>query len=207
MHPAWVRENMSIFKQGSVVNAWMRDNSFHWFNLIVQAHARLLHIDIYSLPLFLDTLTGLRTPDWLYQLPTFLILALSVLVARMKDSRMRMEAALILLMATSINFFIGFPIIWEYHYTSILPVAAMLLVLRGRGVFYEPARPWMLALAACAWLPSLYVFTEGRAIATAVLLTVWVDRVLPVTLLFVLMAAVLIRCVYTGSRTTPAKAH
>jgi len=206
VHPAFVRENMNLYTNRFQVNVWMRDNSAHWFYVIAQSSARLMHIDIYSLPVFLDTLTGTRTPDWVFRLPLLLTLVLSVLAARIADARLRMEAALLALMATSLVFFLGYPTAWEYQYTSVLPLAAMLLVVGERGVFYSRSRWWMFALAACAWLPSLYIFTDGRPATPAVLVTIWMDRAIPVTLLFFLMTAELIHAVWMGRRINQADA-
>jgi hypothetical protein len=189
VHPAVVRETMNIYANHLQVNAWMKDNSVHWLNLVAQSDMRMMHVDVFSLPVFVDTVVGARVAGWVYALPMVVALGLSVLVARMKDARVRMEAALLLLMTISLVFFLGYPTVWEYQYTSVLPVAAVLLVVQGRRVFYERARWWMFGLAACAWLPSLYVFTEGRALTAGVLTVIRLDRVVPVTLLFGVMVA------------------
>jgi hypothetical protein len=195
VHPGYVRETMNIYTNHMLVSAEMRDNSMHWFNMIAQTGTRFVHIDVFSLPLFLDTLTGTHTASWIYVLPALVLLALSVAVARMQQERMRLEALLLLLLAASISFFLAYPTTWEYQYTSVLPVGGVLLALRGSDVFYERARPWLLGLAACAWLPSLYWVTEGRQATASVLLTIWADRVVPVTLLFVVAIVVLARAV------------
>ncbi len=200
VHPAVVRSTMNIYDNHMQLTAPMRDNSIHWLNLIAQSNMRMIHVDIFSLPVFLDNLTGSRTPSWLFRIPILTTLALSVLVICIRSPRLRMEAALLLLMAASLVFFLGYPTVWEYQYTSVLPVAAMLLIVRERGVFYRRACGWMFGLAACAWLPSLYVFTEGRPITPDVLSIIWVDRVLPVTLLFTAMTVVLIRAVWVEMR-------
>ncbi len=197
VHPGFVRQNMNYYTNNLQINSWMRDNSAHWFNMIAQSGTRLIHVDVYSLPVFLDTLTGARTPDWLCKLPLLLVLAMAVPVALIQDKQLRLEAALLLLMATSLVYFLGYPTVWEYQYTSILPVAAMLLLAGERGVFYRRTCWWMFGLAACAWLPSLYVFTEGQPIVARTMLIIWADRVLPVTALFLLMAAALIRMLWS----------
>ena len=194
-HPGVVGDTMNIYTNRFQVNAWMKDNSIHWLNLVAQSGTRLMHVDVFSLPVFLDTLLGRRTPGWVYQLPVAAVLALSAGVARMKHRRLRLEAALLLLMATSLTFFLGYPTVWEYQYTSVLPVAAMLLLVRERGVFYGRARGWMLGLAACAWLPSLYFLAEGRPLTRAVLTLIRIDRVAPVTLLFLVAVGTVTRAV------------
>jgi hypothetical protein len=193
VHPAYVRETMNIYTNHMLVSDQMKDNSMHWFNLIAQTGTRLVHIDVFSLPVFLDTLTGAHTPPWLYALPTLAVLALSVAVSRVRQERLRMEALLLLLLAASISFFLAYPTTWEYQYTSVLPVGGTLLALRGHEVFYERARPWLLTMAACVWFPSCYWLVEGRNATAGVLLTIWSDRVLPVTLLFAIAIVVLAR--------------
>jgi hypothetical protein len=200
LHPAFVHEKMNIFTNRFQVNMWMRDNSVHWFNLIAQSGARLVHVDVFSLPLFLDTLSGSHLPGWLFQLPALLTLVLCFFVARIPIARLRMEAALLLLMATSLVFFLGYPTVWEYQYTSILPVAAMLLLTGEQNVFYRRWRRWMIGLAACAWLPSFYIFTEGRPLTSPTMILIWMDRVLPVTALFVLMMTVLLRFLWSAQK-------
>ncbi len=199
-HPAFVGEQMNIYSNHFDVTPMMRDNSIHWLNLIAQSGTRMMHVDIFSLPVFVDTLLGQRTPNWLWQLPTLAALALQGLVARMPASdaagkSRRMEAAVFALMTASLAFFLGYPTVWEYQYTSVLPIAAVLLLtpssLRPRW------RRAMFALAACAWLPSLYIFTEGHPLTTVALTLIRLDRVVPVTLLFVLFFAETVRLALT----------
>ncbi len=185
-HPGFVREHMNIFANGLRLTPDMRDNSVHWFNLIAQSGFRLQHVDVYSLPVFLDGLSGNTTPGWIYVLPTLLVLGLSVGVGRMHERAARREAALLLVLAASLDFFLSYPTVWEYQYTAVLPVAAVLLMMRHSLVLGR-LWPWCVGLAACSWLPSLY-FLSGSAIPSAdVLAMARLDRVLPVTFLFALL--------------------
>jgi hypothetical protein len=200
IHPNVVRDTMNIYTNQFQVNAWMKDNSIHWLNLVAQSGTRLMHVDVFSLPVFLDTLLGLHTPGWIYQLPMLLVLALSIAVACMNDQRLKLEAALLLLMATSLTFFLSYPTVWEYQYTSVLPVAAMLLLARERSAFYGRAWIWLFALAACAWLPSLYFLTEGKPLTSAILNLIRIDRVAPVTLLFLVAVGLVAHAVVSGKK-------
>jgi len=190
VHPQWVRDHMNIYTNHLLVTPAMKDNSVHWFNLVAQAQTRLLHIDVFSLPVFLDQIFAVHMPNWLYTLPTIAALALSAGVWRIKPDAARMRAALLLLLALSLTFFLSYPTVWEYQYTAVLPVAAILLVLRKRDRPHSRFLGWMLALAACAWLPSLYFAVEGLPLTTAVLTVIRLDRVVPVTLLFLLLGIV-----------------
>lgn len=185
-HPQVVRSSMNIYANGLRLTPDMRDNSIHWFNLIAQSGYRLQHVDVYSLPVFLDGLLGHRTPDWLYALPTLLVLALSVLVARVRERRLRLEAAALLVMAASLDFFLAYPTAWEYQYTAVLPVAAMLLIT---GPAKLPHRVWLvcIVLAGFAFLPSLYFLSGSATPGPGALFLARLDRVVPVAVLFALL--------------------
>jgi hypothetical protein len=206
-HPAYVQANMNIYANHYVVTPEMKDNSIHWLNLIAQSSYRMNHIDIFSLPVFLDTLLGVRTPGWLYQLPVLIVAALTWTVFRLHDSVQRLQVALLLLMAISLTFFLGYPTVWEYQYTSVLPVAATLLLMLTSSLRLAGLSPrwlrWMFVLATCAWLPSLYFLTEGQAVDNTVLNLIRADRVIPVTALFCLMVVALVRS--TVTRITAAE--
>lgn len=206
-HPQVVRSTMNIYANGFQVTPLMRDNSIHWFNLVAQSHMRLMHVDVFSLPVFLDTVFGTRTPDLMYLIPTVAVLALSVAVARLQDRTNRLEAALLLLLATSLVFFLAYPTVWEYQYTAVLPVAAVLLLLRAKPVSYGRWLTPMLALAACSWLPSLYFMAEGRPLTPITLTLIRFDRVVPVLVLFVMMCCVLCTLVFRRPRTAEPTAR
>jgi hypothetical protein len=174
----------------------MKDNSIHWLNLVAQSGTRMAHIDIFSLPVFLDTVFAAHTPAWPYQFLLLALFALQLLVARIPDRRARLEAALLLLMSSSLAFFLSYSTVWEYQYTGILPLAAVVLVVRERNVSCLPATKAMFALAACSWLPTLYFLTEGQPITPTTLTLIRLDRVLPTTLLFLAttVAAARIAC-------------
>ncbi len=198
-HPGVVRSTMNIYANRLQLTPDMRDNSVHWFNLLAQSGFRLQHVDVYSLPVFLDGLFGVTTPEWFYLLLTGAVLVLSFAVARLPDRAERLEAALLLVLAASLDFFLAYPTAWEYQYTAVLPVAAVLL-LPGRSMLL-PARVWRwcVGLACCAWLPSLYFLSRSAAPGALVLAMARLDRVVPVTVLFALLIWVVAR-VCLGAR-------
>ena len=186
-HPEVVRRTMNIYSNGLSLTPDMRDNSIHWLNLVAQSGLRLQHVDVYSLPVFLDGLFRAATPGWIYFLPTLFVLALSVVVARVRDRTTRLQATLLLMMAASLVFFLTYPTVWEYQYTAVLPVAGMLLVTRFRALLSQRMWQWCAGLACCAWLPSLYFLSGSAEPSPAVLALIRLDRVVPVVVLFGLM--------------------
>jgi hypothetical protein len=197
-HPQFVREHMNIYANHFQLTPEMKDNSIHWLNLVAQSGMRLMHVDVYSLPVFLDTLLHTRTPDWIYALPTLAVLVLMLLVARREPTRERLYLALLLLLAASLAFFTTYPTVWEYQYTSVLPVVAILLLVPRELFSSRALRLSAIVLALCAWLPSLYVLTEGHELTAGMLTLVRLDRVVPVTLLFVLLLAVVALALSSG---------
>ncbi len=183
-HPGYVRATMNVYANGLRLTPDMRDNSVHWFNMVAQSGMRLQHVDVYALPVLLDGLLGVRTPGWLYGLPTLVILGLSVAVARLREATARREAALLLTMAGTLDFFLAYPTVWEYQYTAVLPVGAMLLVWGPSAVLGRRWWMWCVGLACCAWLPSLYGLSGSAAPSASVLAMMRLGRVVPVAALF-----------------------
>ena len=206
LHPGFVRQTMDIYADHLVLTPDMRDNSIHWFNLVAQSGFRLQHVDIFSLPVFLDGVLGTRTPDWLYLLPGVAVLTPSLFVPRIRQTAGRRESALLLTMAASLSFFLSYPTVWEYQYTAVLPVGAVLLMLRGSALFTKPAAVWSLGLVACVWLPSLY-FLSGAALPSQGAITmVRFDRVVPVTLLFVTLLWLVARAMWRDRLNASSRA-
>ena len=183
-HPAVIAQTMNVYTNGFVVTPAMKDNAVHWFAMLGLADFRLQHVDVYSLPAFLDGLLGTRTPDALYRIPAILVLEMSVLLLFVRQRAQRLEAALMVLMAASLIVFLSYGLVWEYHYTGVLPIAALLL-MRKRPSALEWA---IIALGVVTWLPSLYF-----AVRTQDSTQLWVqtvirlNRVVPVLLIFILL--------------------
>jgi hypothetical protein len=193
LDPAFIKENMNIYKNHLVVNEYMKDNSIHWLNLIAQSDYKLMHIDVFSLPVFLDSLLGKALPSVIYKLPIYIGVLLSVGIACIDNAKLRMESALLLVMTLSLTFFLSYNTVWEYQFTSFLPVLAMLPVLKARGVFYSGSVKLMFIVGIFVCLPSLYfLFHNGNFQSPTALAMIRFTRIVPILLLFLLMAFQLI---------------
>jgi len=183
-HPAVVQQTMNVYTNGFVVTPPMKDNVVHWLAMEAFTDFRFMHIDVESLPVFLDGWLGVHTPDAIYRLPAILILELSVLVALLPKRRERLEAALQLIMAASLSFLLMYSLIWEYHYTAVLPVLGIVL-MRKRWSYAERA---ILALGVLIWLPSLYFLVHGQDPALLTVQTlIRVNRVVPALAIFCIL--------------------
>ncbi len=185
-HPDLILKTMNVYTNGFHVTPAMQDNSIHWLAMIGLSGFRFQHVDVYSLPTFLDGLFHTLTPGALYRIPAILILAMSTLVWFVRTRAARLEAALLVLMASSLLVFLSYGLVWEYHYTGVFPLAALLLVRKHLSKL-----EWgIVALGSIVWLPSLYF-----ALRTQDASQLWVetlirlDRVVPVLVIFCLLLA------------------
>ena len=197
MNVAWdfdfIKQNMNIYKNNFVLNEYMKDNSIHWLNLIAQSDYKLMHIDVYSLPVFVDTLIGKATSAGIYKLPIYLSLLLSVGVAFIEDKKIRLESGLLLVMAISLTFFLSYNTVWEYQFASALPMVAMLPILKERNVFYKKHIPLLFFIGLMFCLPTLYCLVRnGDYQSVSSLTLIRLDRVIPALLLFIILAVLLI---------------
>ena len=202
----FIKENMNIYKNQFVLNEYMKDNSIHWLNLIAQSDYKLMHIDVFSLPVFVDTMLDKALPSGIYKLPIYISLILSICVALIEDKKIRLESTLLLVMAISLTFFLSYNTVWEYQFTSALPVIAMLPVLRSKDVFYKKSIPLMFGIGLCFCLPSLYfLFRSGDYQSIAALTAIHFDKIIPALLMFLIMIFQLIVIVKDHARFTKLK--
>jgi hypothetical protein len=201
LDPAFVKEHMNIFRNQFVLNEYMKDNSIHWFNLIAQSEYELKHIDVFSLPVFIDSLLDKNLPAGIYKIPIYISLFLSVALACVEDKKIRMEGALLLVMAISLTFFLSYNTVWEYQFTSVLPVIALLPVLKERNVFYSNYIKGMFLLSLFICLPSFYFLVHNGDYQSPVSLAlIRSSRIIPVLILFAWMVFLLVVVVKKHAR-------
>lgn len=190
----FMKENLNIYKNNFVLNDYMKDNSIHWFNLIAQSDYKLIHIDVFSLPVFMDVLVGHETASRAYKIPIYMSLLLSISIGFIGDKKLRLETSFLLLMAISLTFFLSYNTVWEYQFTSILPLIALLPVLREKNVFYKKYIPFMVGLGLLVCLPSFYFLIRESDLSSRLTLTIiHSSKIIPVLLLFVLMIILVLK--------------
>jgi hypothetical protein len=147
---------------------------------------------------FVDGLLNKVTPSLIYKIPIYICFLLSIGIAFIENEKIKLESALLLVMAITLTFFLSYNTVWEYQYAAALPIVALLPILKSKNVFYKKQIPilFFIGLFFCLpsfyWLNSLCHFqhTLSRAIIRA-------DRVLPALLLFLIMIIQLVKVVTT----------
>jgi len=189
----FIKDKMNIYKNQFVLNEYMKDNSIHWLNIIAQSEYKFMHIDVFSLPVFIDTIKVLS--PGVYKIPIYICLLLSIGVIFIEDKILRLESTLLLIMAISLSFFLSYNTVWEYQFTSVLPIIALLPILKEKGVFYKKYISLLIAAGVFLYLPSLYFLFRGENFDNTALTFIRLDRIIPVLILFLIMIFQLIRVV------------
>jgi hypothetical protein len=199
-HPEVVLQTMNLFTNGFNVTQPMQDNAMHWLNMRGLASFRMEHIDVYSLPALMDIWLGRHTPDALFQLPILIVFVVTLFVAFIRDRAARMEAALMTLMAASLLLLLSYGLVWEYHFTLVLPIAGLLLMRKHLDTIERA----ILALSVLIWLPSLYIFISEKDLSLlSVQMTLHAERVLPAVLIVTLLLARAVRIALHSRERVP----
>jgi hypothetical protein len=190
MNPEFVKENLNVYKNKFVLNAYMKDNSMHWLHIIAQSDFYWNHVDIFSLAAFANTLAGRILPKAMYKIPLLAALALSILTPLIRDSRKRLELALLLTMALTLTFFLSYNTVWEYHFALFQPAVAVLLLMRHEGGLSGKWTSLALGASFFLYLPTVYFYFSGRETDAFILSMIRAEKVVPALLLYVMLVGI-----------------
>lgn len=186
--PEFVKNNLNIYNNNYVLNEYMKDNSIHWLNLIAQADFYWNHLQIFSLSAFTNTLLGTTLPAFIFKLPLLLGVFSSFFIWRIREYRERMEAALLLVAALSLTFFLSYNTVWEYQFTSALPLIAFFFVLsKEEKSSLQKMAVSMVIIGSFLYLPTLYFMYEGPdKISLEDFSIIRFNRTIPVLLMYLI---------------------
>lgn len=185
LDPAFVKENMNIYKNNFKLNEFMKDNSIHWLNLIAQSDFYWNHVDIFSLSSFLNTLAGKQLPGFIYKLPYWICAGLSLFAFRIKDRAKLMEYTLLIVSAICFTFFLGYNSVWEYQYALVLPLLAYVPIIYSRGLISR-SQMWTLLISGIFFLiPNFYwIFPKENDPDNFMMNCIRAGRVLPAVIFY-----------------------
>jgi len=184
-----IKNSMNIYQNHFVLNEYMKDNGIHWFNLIAQSGYRFNHIDNFSFPVFLDALFDKHFPDMLYVLPLLAAPLCSIMLLFIQDKLARLQLLLLLVAMSSISFFLSYNTVWEYQYTSALPVVALLYCLKDKQVFSEKQMIRLFVASSFFYLPSLYCLLDSSNFDRMFILIIHVTREISTLALFLVLGS------------------
>lgn len=184
----FIKENMNIYKNNFVLNEYMKDNSIHWLNLIAQSEYRLNHIEVFSLPVFIDSIMQKQLPASIYKWPIYITLLLSATMFFISDKKARLSSLMLLLSVISLTFYLSYNTVWEYQYASLMPVIALFYLIRNKGVFSKMEGIAILVCSAMFYLPSLYfILPQKEVFGLTEFNIIRLNRVIPALLLFLVL--------------------
>jgi hypothetical protein len=149
-----------------------RDNWVHWTNIweksgsssymaapdVLRTASKKQFAEWFSLSSVFNHFFPGRVPTFVYHLPLAAVLAFSVLAAKTREVRRRTTLALVAAMLGVQAYFLGYTIVWEYHYTTLLPTVPVLWWLYRAEKTPSGRRAAACAFwaTACLLLPTLY---------------------------------------------------
>lgn len=194
LDPAFIKENLNIYKNNYVLNEYMKDNSIHWLNLIAQSDHYWNHVDIFSLSAFLNTLAGRQLPGIIYKLPIYIGIGLSLMAWKIKDAGKLSEFTLFLVAAIALTFFLGYNTVWEYQYALVLPLLAYIPVFYSKQMITRAELYLLMGTGIFFLLPNLYfLFPKDQGISTTMMTIIRLDRVIPAVVFFIVFTAAAVR--------------
>lgn len=199
--PDFIKQNMNIYNNNYVLNAYMKDNSIHWFNLIAQSDFYWNHIQIFSLSAFTNTLFGTNLPSFLFKLPLLMGVIASLGIGLFTDYKKRMEAAILLVATLSLTFFLSYNTVWEYQFTSALPLMALFILVRNEEKSTIKQMSAIILIAGgFLYLPTLYfLYGSPDKITLSDFSIVRFNRTVPIIVMYIACMIQLVQ-LYLGAR-------
>lgn len=179
-----IKQHLNIYRNGFRLTPLMKDNAIHWFSMVALSDYSWDHIDIYSLAAFLNHLWGHDLPPLIYKLPILAVLVASLSLWWVKDAHRTVLAALWVVGGASLTFFLSYGIVWEYQYSSILPLVAALSILYHRGYTSKRVMALVALSALLLCLPSPFILFQVRELQSHQITLMRATRVVPALLLF-----------------------
>ena len=180
----YIKDTMNIYKNHFVLTEYMKDNGNHWFNLIAQSGYRFNHIENFSFPVFLDALLNKPLPGRVYLMPLLFPIICSLFCFFIQERAARLALLLLLVMMSSVSFFLSYNTVWEYQYTSLLPIVALVYCLKDQGLFTKKQTRLLLAIGSFFYLPSFYFLLDKSNIDASFISMVRVSREMPTVIFY-----------------------
>lgn len=146
---------------------FLHDNAIHWLNLKSRSgfpdHGNM---EFFSLSSFLAH-AGLAVPQRVFMLPVYFIVFLSGLCYFVKNTEKRLACVLNVCALGILSFYTSYAVVYEYHYTTLAPVLAVMLGLyysaRGRALFGGAGLALFCAGGALLFAPTPYYWLINPA--------------------------------------------
>lgn len=194
----FIKETMNIYKNQFVLTDFMKDNSIHWFNLIAQSGYRLNHIENFSFPVFLDTILGRQLQIGIYNIPVYCCLLSSLFVSFIRERSVRLQVLLFILMMASLSYFLSYNTVWEYQFTSIAPLMALVFLQKEQRMFSTAQLRAFFFIGSFLYLPSTYFLLDQSTMNLSFISLIRASRAIPVLLLFLLIAYQAIKMMFNA---------
>lgn len=169
------------------------DNFTHWVNIFNQTLEIGYNREYFSLPSLLNNTYSLNIYLNLYKIPLLLPILFSISLFFIKERQIKNEISLILIIVTIYSYFLSYNVIWEYHYTILLPIIPifLFLILKEKQALVKKTYQIIFILSLTIYLPTTY-FLFKINIINDFTFSYQLIRVVPVFLIYILLNFILI---------------
>ncbi|NLO90549.1 MAG: hypothetical protein GX410_00970, partial [Elusimicrobia bacterium] len=142
----------------------VKDNLMHWLNMRnLFGVSRADNFEFFSLPGYVQHVAAGKVSMKLFKLPGLLLLALSLCIFFVKDEAAQARAAFMACVCAVCAFFLSYDSAYEYHYSTLMPSIAFLILAyrRGGDGFSRKAMLCYCASAALLFVPTPYFWLRS----------------------------------------------
>ncbi|MFA6584218.1 MAG: hypothetical protein WCS77_07975 [Elusimicrobiaceae bacterium] len=137
------------------------DNAIHWFNMKMRSDmGEPFNFELFSLTGFFS---GFGFPAWFFKLPAWFALALCVPAYFVRKTASAFKLAFLGAGLLIMSFFLSYTIVYEYHYTVLLPLLAGSFILYHKtgDAVLKTALLVFCAAGALLYVPTAYFMVRN----------------------------------------------
>jgi hypothetical protein len=179
LHPSWVRQELNVYVNHFVLSRDMLDNAMHWLHMVAQSDYAWDHVQIFSLPVLVQSSLGI--PVGAFRFVALVPVALAPLLFKLSEPRRLLAAAWLVVLVLA-SHFLGYAVAWEYQYTQLLVVVGALIAFPSLTEHNPRWVKFAFASLALYYLPTPYAWFSGGALTPVEMAAMRLCRVGPALL-------------------------
>ncbi len=182
------------------------DNLNHWANMVYQSGVistpkNGYYHELFSLPTYMQFMLGFNLPPVIFKIPILIVAVFALLSFSIGSPIQRLRYVLLVVCLTICSFYLSYNLVWEYQYTTLIPVIGVMIILIKSKQINIPGflARLFLASAMLLYTPTcLFMFTNRLDSGLTACRSM---RVIPTVMLFAIVAYATVGEVYYRKKT------
>jgi hypothetical protein len=179
LHPSWVRQELNVYVNHFVLSRDMLDSAMHWLHMIAQSGYAWDHVQVFSLPVLVQSSLGI--PVGAFRFVALVPVGLAPLLFKLSEPRRLLAAAWLVVLVLA-SHFLGYAVAWEYQYTQLLVVVGALITFPSLTEHNPRWVKFAFASLALYYLPTPYAWFSGGGLTPVEMAAMRLCRVGPALL-------------------------